>query len=363
MTSKILSILRRLARVGRAAVESLARPLAGLARRLGILERLRIGIEDLRIRISKTRRLARARADKPSVMMLADVRGWAWDYKAQQIARYLSDEFEIHVLYWSDFRWGHLGRFLSERSYDVYFTFECNFVQHLRGLVDYRRLVTGVTAHTYVNFQDYKRSLRSAYAVHANSRMLWEEVRRINPRCHYLPNGVDEAHFALTARDPEAPFTAGYVGKRTKRKGLDEYLVPACERAGVRLKTLTAKYNHADKISRERMPEFYYDMDVVLIASDMDGTPNQLLEAAAVGRTFIANRIGNVPEFAAPGNGFVVPREVDAYVEKLLWLKAHRQECLEMGRQARQTVERDWTWKAQAERYRRMFQDVLEIRP
>ena len=124
--------------------------------------------------------------------------------------------------------------------------------------------------------------------------------------------------------------------------------------------TQACKYKDSNKIDHLLMPGYYGDIDVVLIASDMDGTPNQLLEAASVGRTFIGNDIGNVPEFVVEGvNGFMVERGVDAYVEKLVWLRDHREECKVMGIEARRTVEKGWTWQMQAERYREMFQRCM----
>ncbi len=330
-----------------------------ILRRRRLIERLRIILEDIRIALAKHRPLKRSGSSKPSIMLLVDVPGWAWDYKAQRIKKYLSDEFDFEILYWSDFKWRHLATYLKQSGHDIYFTFECNFVPHLEG-VNFRKVITGVTSHTYVNFKDYQRSLRRAYAIHANSRLLYEEVKKINSNCHYVPNGVDEELFNYVYRDASEPFAVGYVGKRTVRKGYDNFVVPACEKAAVPLKSITAKYNHAGKIDHEQMPDFYKGIDAVIIASDMDGTPNQLLEASAVGRTFIANAIGNVPEFHNSKNGFIVARNIDAYVEKILWLKERRDECLRMGREARKTVESEWTWKIQAENYRKLFRNVLK---
>lgn len=321
-------------------------------------EQVLAAAETLKIWSSKKRRLRTVSSGKPSIMLLVDVPGWAWDYKAKQITRYLSDEFNFSVLYWSDFKYRWFSAYVNRQRFDLHFTFECNFVPHLKG-TDYRRLITGVTAHTYVNFENYQNLLKTAYAVHANSRILFDEIKKINPNCYYVPNGVDESHFQFKERDLRQPFTAAYVEKNTKRKGFENYVVPACQKAGVPLKSLTAKYHHPDRLPREEMPEFYRDIDVVLIASDMDGTPNQLLEAAAVGRTFIGNKIGNVPEFANGRNGFIVERNVEDYAEKLVWLKNHRETCREMGREARKSIEHHWTWAAQAENYRHLFRKVL----
>jgi len=150
------------------------------------------------------------------------------------------------------------------------------------------------------------------------------------------------------------------VGKPT-RKGINEFIKPACDKAKVALKSIIGGYQRPDLTPQEEMPDFYTGIDCICIASDKDGTPNMLLEAAATGRTFIGNKIGNVPEFVREGeNGFLLEeRDVDLYVEKLRWLKNHRIECWKMGYEARRTIERDWTWKKMAENYRAMFWEVL----
>lgn len=282
------------------------------------------------------------------IIMLVDVHGWAWDNKAQQVKKYLDKEHEICINYLSD----PVGRSFGD---ELYFTFECN--QHMFDMVpDQRPYISGVTAHTYINMRGYRAILGGAVATHANSMLLYEEIKQFNRNCHYLPNGVDEDLFRYRHRDIGEGFTVGYVGKTIPRKGFDEYIVPACRKAGVNLVTRACKYKDANKVDHRLMPKFYAGVDVVIIASDMDGTPNQLLEAASTGRTFIGNRIGNIPEFVEDGvNGFMVERDVDAYVEKLIWLRDNRESCRQMGVCARKTVEREWTWRTQAERYKEMI--------
>ena len=294
---------------------------------------------------------------KPSVLLLVDVIGWAWDEKAQNIKKYLSDEFDVDIRYFQ----ASTNKFDRRKKYDIYFTFECGsarFINH----ANKNRRITGVTSHTFTSMPNFHNKLKSCDILHANSILLKEELQTYFPKKHiyYLPNGVNEEKFSLNNRKIEKPFTVCYVGKNTKRKGYSDYIVPACEKAGVILKGQTCRFNSPNVIKHKDMPNFYKGVDVVLVASDMDGTPNPLLEAASRGITFISNKIGNVPEFVENGvNGFLVDRKIKDYVDKLNWLKDHRQECKEMGLDARKTVEEGWTWKIQAENYRKMFREVL----
>jgi glycosyltransferase involved in cell wall biosynthesis len=107
------------------------------------------------------------------------------------------------------------------------------------------------------------------------------------------------------------------------------------------------------------MPLFYEDIDVILIASDMDGTPNMLLEAAATGRAFIGNKIGNIPEFYTGKNGFMIDKKFDLYVDKLRWMQENREAVQQMGIEARNSIEQGWTWKIQAQNYKSMFMEIL----
>ena len=103
-------------------------------------------------------------------------------------------------------------------------------------------------------------------------------------------------------------------------------------------------------------------MDVFLVASVEDGTPNPALEAAACGRPIISNHIGNMPEFIKDGyNGFLVDRKIGEYVKKINYFKNNRKELIRMGKNARKTVLENWTWKKQAENYRKMFKKVFSM--
>jgi len=288
------------------------------------------------------------------IRMLVDVPGWAWDNKAKQIIQYLKEDFEIEIEYLSDERMGVIW------GDEVFFTFECNthmFSRVVRG----RPYITGVTAHTYKNMKGHRELMEGAIAIHANSKLLYDEVKRYNANCFYVPNGVDEGLFRYNHRDIDEEFTVGYVGKPMERKGLSKYIIPACKKAGVNFVMQACKYKDTSKVEHHLMPKFYDGVDCIIIASDMDGTPNQLLEAAAVGRTFIGNKIGNVPEFVDEGvNGFMLDgRRIDDYVDRLLWLKENRQRCRDMGVAARRTVETGWTWKIQSEKYREMFERCM----
>jgi glycosyltransferase involved in cell wall biosynthesis len=58
--------------------------------------------------------------------------------------------------------------------------------------------------------------------------------------------------------------------------------------------------------------------DLAILASDNEGTPVALIEAAAAGRPAIATAVGGVPEVVVPGTGVLVPRGDYAALAKAL---------------------------------------------
>ena len=246
---------------------------------------------------------------------------------------------------------------------DIVFTFECNFANKFpENIYTRTKFITGVTAHTYIHHIDFEPPLQRAIAIHANSRLLFDEIRKYNRNCFYVPNGVDPDIFEYQPYPKNKNFIVGYAGKGTKRKGVEDYIIPACKLAGVSFVGTIAKYDNPERVEFKNMPKFYKQVDCIAIASDMDGTPNQLLEAASCGRTFVGNAIGNIPEFYSRTNGIIVERKVEAYADAFKQLKNNRKMCEAMGVEARKTIFKNWTWKDQANNYRTMFLNVLEMK-
>ena len=291
---------------------------------------------------------------RKKILLISDVSGWAWWNKSKYLQMYLADEFDIDVVCMV----GHDAKpGIDAGKYDLYFTYGYSYVSYINN-VKLDKRVTGVTAHRPKKvLQSY---MRQAWNVHANSLLLMKELRAIvdHKRVYYVPNGVDEKLFRPIEPLGKGLLVAGHVGKECPQKKQTAIIQPAINEAGVE-----SFYNLNDYTTRVPYCEMYrqyQEMDVFIVASIEDGTPNGALEAAACGRPIISNRIGNMPEFIKDGyNGFLVDMNTQAYVEKLKYLNENRDKLIEMGKNARTTVEQSWTWKRQAENYRRMFRSIL----
>lgn len=294
---------------------------------------------------------------KPKVLFMADVKNWAWWIKSKYLEKYLSDEYNIDVI--CVVGPGCISHYnIPANDYDLYFTFGYTYVDYILSIPRFKR-VTGVTAHRARHV--IQPQMKKAGNIHANSMMLYNELIEMGfTEAYYLPNGVDADLFRVVEpiQEKRKRIIVGHVGKECPQKGQREYIYPAIKKAGA--ESITSVVTWQNKIPHNEMYQIYQKMDVFIVASTEDGTPNPALEAASCGRPIISNRIGNMPEFIEDGvNGFLVNRDVDEYVEKINWLQNNRDKMIKMGQKARETVEKGWSWKIQSENYRNMFKEIF----
>ncbi|MBF0474075.1 MAG: glycosyltransferase family 4 protein [Nitrospirae bacterium] len=141
-------------------------------------------------------------------------------------------------------------------------------------------------------------------------------------------------------------FIIGYSGseKHDWRKGITEYIVPACKKAGVQLKLVMPV--EGQYVPLTEMPGFYNSIDAYLCASTSEGFSLSVLEAASCGLPVISTKVGGSEELIKDGvNGFLVDRTVDAMVEKLVLLKNNEDMVIEMGRRSREIVMESYSWE------------------
>ena len=295
------------------------------------------------------------------------------------------------------------------RDYDLYYlmfhTMLCS-QQVKRVIYGGGRFVSAVTGLPVVKdvFKNEKHSggnalpafqylARASAGMVANNMFTFNELKRVyDGPAFYIPRGIDEKfwrsdkwHWYFKEKNWEAPhkdvvphmknwdtlplkekqkyygkdFTAMFVGKKDSQKGLNSIIYDACSQANVGL--IVNERNYTNALTKEQMRDFYNKGHVLVVASSTDGTPNPALEAAACGVPILTNAIGNMPEFIKDGyNGFLVERNIPAYVEKLKWLKKNKEKAEEMGKNARKTVEKSWTWKHSMGYERKALRGIFE---
>jgi len=298
---------------------------------------------------------------KPRILLICDVRGWAWDIKCQQIVKYLSDEFDFVIVY--RFQEGKID-IKQLGDFDIYFTFAPRFLGMLEKVPIHKR-VSGITAHFLGMDEEMNKHRQQVKWFHANSQLLVRAAQRYYPNTFYVPNGVDETLYKRDLNHKRVfgdYFTIGHVGKNTPRKGYWDIIHPAfCDayRTGpMRIVANLRRYKNA--LPQHKMVEWYQEIDIMVFASKLDGTPNPMLEAAACGIPSIINPIGNAPEFITKTNGVLIHEVgVTNYCRLMEWARDNPDKVKEMGKKARETVLAGWTWKGQSAYYRNMFRTIL----
>lgn len=294
---------------------------------------------------------------KKKILLLPDVRGWAWGIKSRYIKKYLNDEFDVDIHYISE-------KPLDKNNdiYDLYLTYTPVHLSSLKH-IDRDRKLTGLTGMPCfdVHFHHKDKKLIDfndiVAGVHANCPQFTNLIKETHKKIYYVPNGVDSEFFKKQDFIDRNILHVGFVGKNTPIKGLN-IIQLAIKKAGVKLLTNINNWRTAKK--HASLIDFYKGIDVQIVASIQEGTPNPALEAAACGRPILSNRVGNMEELIEDGiNGFLVQRDVNFYVEKLIYLSKHKEQLKEMGNKAREKIEKEWDWSIKAENYRNMFRKVL----
>lgn len=316
---------------------------------------------------------------KPRICILADVPNWAWGRKATHLKRWLSTEFDITIWYR---KYGPVPTL-----FDLYHTFD---FPNVSWVPEGEKCVTGCTAHVWATWGAEKVRVLAARAeaVHVNSVLLQQDMLRLDldQPVYYCPNGVCPNQFRrVRPRAQNTRLVVGHQGKPNTRKGEDiiHAAVNMARAQGTKIDYRCLQRTSKNALTIPEMLEWYQDLDVIVCASDMDGTPNPMLEGAACEVALLANGIGNMPEFIEHGvNGWMVDglepfgfgrgpmpdravnhpdrnRLIFDYADAMVWADDRRDAVREMGRAARQTVLAGWTWEKQAEHYRVMWNEVL----
>jgi glycosyltransferase involved in cell wall biosynthesis len=215
-------------------------------------------------------------------------------------------------------------------------------------------------------------------------------------RVHVIPYGVDPERF----HPKVAPLERGdfglapedvvlvSIGRVVPKKGFDVLIraLPVVLQADSRIRLLIggdgpqredlmrlatdlgmSDYVHLPgAIPWDRVPNFLAIGDLFILpsvrdlAGNMDGLPNVLMEALALGKPVVASQLGGVPLVVKDGeNGLLCapgdPRALAVAIIRLLNDPAQRER---LGRTARAVVEQDLTWAKVVQRLGRLLEGI-----
>lgn len=310
--------------------------------------------------------------DKPRVLLISDVRGWAFHINMKDLAEYLQDQFQFEHWFVADWQTDgkvpDLDRFAA--VFCVYHRWRIN------DLLPWDRTLGSLRAFWFKPDKglnppgpDEYKLVNSYRAFHVVTQANLDQLKDHCPNAVYLTNPVNMSRFTESTQI-EGELIASWNGndKHASGSGLDvkgfrSLIIPSCQAADVPL--VSAEYN-TTRLPSEDMPAFYRKANVAICASLYEGSSNSVMEAMASGLAVVATDVGNHREMVesqlrnfGESGMILVERSINGISSALTELKKDPARARAMGGINRQEIAARWSWAAWASRYADFLRKAL----
>ena len=317
------------------------------------------------------------RQGKPRLLCLADQPGWAFDNGHRDCERHLSSlyDFTHHLI---------TAPLPDLDPFDLIYSPYCFWA--VRDMLPKSKTVGAFrSTHLPVSGQQEIDLINSFKAFQVVTRADYDRLRPHCPRLHWLPNPVNLDKFPdVSTVAAEQGLVCEWSGNSTRTavvddkgtrepvKGLHEFIVPACEAAGVPLRVADYSIREEDcpghawrRRPHEEMPAWVLKASCLVHTSMFEGCSKVLLEAMASGLAVVSTEVGQVGEMFrgqlrdhGRSGIILVDRDVEQITAVLRMLKDRPELVAEMGALNRAEMGR-WSWERWAPAYDLFFQEGL----
>lgn len=352
------------------------------------------------VQLPARRRELSVPGEKKRIALIADVRDWVFNNLSNQIISRQSGTFEFDVFYSSEYEnVVLLLNLLSDYDLIHFFYRETlmtlfvpdvpayfeehggSYVNYVRDYVTGLRLTTSVFDHLFLSDSEIAlnevlfNALTCGYTV--SSQKLWEIYQGIDtykPPQMTVEDGVDLDFFHPQNLDrlveSGREIIVGWTGNsqwgmwidQRDHKGFLTIIQVAVDE--LRKEGIPVRGHYIDRnvngLPFTEMPAYYNSLDIYLCASDIEGTPNTVLEAMACGLPVISTNVGIVPEvFGEQQKQFIADRSVASFKEKILQI-VENPELRQVLSQENLARIQNWSWQAKTDKWRSFFATTLE---
>ena len=252
---------------------------------------------------------------RPNICLIYDVEGWIFQTKSINIKDNISERYDVDIRKWDDPR-------INDENYDIIVCYSPRCLPKNKIRPD--KLICGVSSHIK-HVSDNKNLKLSKYNF-SNDINLFRELE--SEYKFYTPNGVDTKFFSYKDRtlNNKRPIRIAAVGSTRRRihKGeerlskITDILISDGYLIENRSIFVDPKSNN--KFNKYEMLEYYKEIDIFIVSSVSEATPNPLLEAMAMHIPCISNNTGMASLLIEEGNnGYIIEKydDIDSYVCKI----------------------------------------------
>ena len=173
----------------------------------------------------------------------------------------------------------------------------------------------------------------------------------------------------------------GYIGRLSEEKGTPnfvkaipeiskekdnlEFLIGGDGQLCDKIKKHLDENNLNDKvkltgwINHDELPDYLNELKLVVLPSYTEGLPNIMLEAMACGTLVLATPVGAIPDVITDGGtGFIMENNSPACIAENVMRALEHSDLERIVENARALVEREFTYAAALERYRKILEEL-----
>ena len=331
---------------------------------------------------------------RPRIALVADIPGWAFFNISEQIRRHLGCDYDVSIFFSYEHyecRTEFVSKLFSSR-YDIAHFFDRFFLNNLildiaeapeqvRDNFLHAKITCSIYDHLLLEPEELERYrkiyryIADGYTVSSEKlKTIYTDLPGYPPPDMVIEDTVDPALFypenLSRLKDSDRPFVVGWAGNSRwmeeldgiDHKGLHTVIKPALEQLGNEGAPVVGRFadSSTGRTSLKEMVHYYNSIDVYVCASDIEGTPNPVLEAMACGVPVIATDVGIVPQVFGPLQQKLIleERSVPALKRKIEML-VNLPELRVALSEENQRQMRTWTREGESRKWDSFFRMVL----